>query len=93
MIRRTLRISWTVNKSNETVIQEADTTRSLRIHKLQAIYSGHVIRRKKLEVENLMTNGMIEEKRSTRKMLNLITKLLNVGRVADAIKAARDRDA
>ena len=55
-----LRISWTAKKSNETVLREIDTIRSLinRIHKWQANFFGHVMRRVKLE--HLMTIGMIK---------------------------------
>ena len=46
----------------DTVLQEANTTRSLinKIHKCQATFLGHVMRRKK--VEHLVTTRMIERK-------------------------------
>ena len=48
---RMLKISWTAKKSNKTILQEADTIRSLinREHRRQAIFYGHVMRRKELE--------------------------------------------
>ena len=47
--RRMLRISWTAKKSNETVLREADKTRSLinRICKCQAAFFGYEMRREK----------------------------------------------
>ena len=54
--------SWIPKKSNKTVLQEADATRSLinGICEGDAIFFGHVMRREKLE--NLVTNGMITGK-------------------------------
>ena len=51
-----------LERNNKTVLQEADTTRSImnRIRKCQAIFFGHVMRREKLE--HLVTIGMIEGK-------------------------------
>ena len=52
------------------------------------------MRREKLE--HLVTTEMIEEKRCREKhqekMLNGLTKWLNIGQVADALKVMRDRD-
>ena len=47
-LQRMLKISWTVK---ETVLQVADTTRSLinKIHNRQATFFGHVMRREKLQ--------------------------------------------
>ena len=88
--RRMLRISWTANIPNKTVLQEANTTRSLinRIYKRQATFFGHVMRKEKLE--HLMTTVMIEGKRN-RKMLDG-HKVAKVGRVTEALKAARNRN-
>ena len=65
-LQRMLQISWTVKKSNKTVLQEADTRRSLinRIHKHQATFFGHVKRREKPEY--LLTIEMIEEKQQEK---------------------------
>ena len=54
-----LQTSCTAKKSDQTVVREADTTRSFinRIHKCQATFSGHMMRREKME--NLETTGMI----------------------------------
>ena len=64
--RRMLQISWTAKKSNETVLQKADITRSFiyRICKRQANF-GPMMRREKLE--HLVTTGMIERKSSRGK--------------------------
>ena len=50
-LSRMLQISMTAKKLNETVLLEADTTRSLinRICKRQVTFSDHVMRREKLE--------------------------------------------
>ena len=58
---RMLRISWTVKKSNETMLREADVIISLinRISKRQATLFGRTMSREKLE--HLVTTGMIEE--------------------------------
>ena len=62
VIRRMLRISLTAKISDETVLQEVDTIRSLtnRKCKRQATFFGHVMRREK--PEDLVTTGMIEGK-------------------------------
>ena len=62
------------------MLREADTTTSFinRIPKPQATFCGHVMRREKLE--DLVTTGMIEIKRSRgkqrEKMLDGLTKWL-----------------
>ena len=65
-LRRMLQISWTAKKSRKTVLREVDT-RSLtnRIHKCQATFFGHVMRREKLE--HLATTGMIAARESSVK--------------------------
>ena len=52
-LQRMLKISWTVK---ETVLQVADTTRSLinKIHNRQATFFGHVMRREKLDAWKVM---------------------------------------
>ena len=53
------------------------------------------MRREKLE--HLVTTGMVERKRSRgkrrEKMFDRLTKWLKVGRMTEAVKATRDRDA
>ena len=73
-----MRISWTAKKSNERVLRESDSTKSLinRISKRKAMLFDHVSRREK--VEHLVTTGMIEGQRSRekeyKKMLNRPTE-------------------
>ncbi|GFS07800.1 endonuclease-reverse transcriptase [Elysia marginata] len=66
-LRRMLRISWTERKSNETVLIEANSSRSLikTIRKRQATFLGHVMRREKLE--HLITTGKLDGKRGRGK--------------------------
>ena len=65
---RMLRMSWFAKKSNETVLREADITRSLihRICKHLATYFGHVMRREKLEK---LTIAMTARRKQRKKML------------------------
>ena len=86
------RTSWTAKKSIETVLREADTTRSLINAKESfRIFFGHVMKREKLE--HLVTTGKRSRGKQREKMLDGLTKWLNVGRMTDALKAKSDRDA
>ncbi|GFO45839.1 endonuclease-reverse transcriptase [Plakobranchus ocellatus] len=95
-IRRMLRTPWVAKKSNEKVLKEAHTKRSLmnKIRKRQATFFGHVMRKGKME--HIVTTGMMEGKRSRgrqrEKMLDGLTKWLNAGRVTQALAATMDRD-
>ena len=87
-----------VSLKNETVLLREDDTRRLlinRIRKRQATFFGHTMRRENLE--HLVTTGMIDGKRSTGKqrenMLDGQTEWLKVGRVTEALRATRIRDA
>ncbi|GFS19686.1 endonuclease-reverse transcriptase [Elysia marginata] len=62
--RRMLRVPWTARKTNEEVLKETETTRSLmnRIRRHQAKSVGHIMRREGLE--NLVTTGRMEGKKS-----------------------------
>ena len=91
-----LRISFTAKKSNETALREANTTRSLlnRIREHQATFFGHVMGREKLA--HIVTTGVIEGKRirgNQCEKMDGLTKRLKVGRVTEALKPTRDRDA
>ncbi|GFO36468.1 katanin p60 ATPase-containing subunit a-like 2, partial [Plakobranchus ocellatus] len=94
-LRRMLRISWTAKKTNDTVLEEAHTTRLLisKIRKRQATFFGHVMRREKLE--NLVTTGMLEGKRSRgkqrEKLIEGLTDWLKAGKSLEAIEATKDR--
>jgi len=63
-LRRMLRIPWTARKTNQEVLKEAVTERSLinRIRKRQATFLGHVMRQEKMEYD--ITTGMLEGNRS-----------------------------
>ena len=58
-LRRMLRISWTATKSNETGLQEADTTRSL-----MNVKQRFLVMMRRVKPEHLETTGMIEGNRS-----------------------------
>ena len=64
-----------------------------RIHKHQATFLGHVMRREKLE--HLVTTGTIKVKHSRgkqrEKMFDELFQSLKVKRVTEALKATRDR--
>ena len=63
-IRRMMRISWTEKRSNESILKEINTERSLikTIRKRQLEFLGHIYRDKGLE--HLALTGKIEGKRS-----------------------------
>ena len=63
-IRRMMRISWTEKRSNESILKEINTERSLikTIRKRQLDFLGHIYRDKGLE--HLALTGKIEGKRS-----------------------------
>ncbi|GFR93185.1 endonuclease-reverse transcriptase [Elysia marginata] len=60
--RRMLRVPWTARKTNEEVLKETETTRSLtnRIRRRQAKFVGHIM------IENLITTGRMEGKKSRK---------------------------
>ena len=63
-LRRILRFSYLDKVRNEEVLERIGTTRSLvkEASKRQAVFFGHVMRRK--ELEHLVTTGKIDGKRS-----------------------------
>ena len=71
-LQRKLRISWTANKSNETVLQEAFRIRSFinKIHKCLIFFLGHVLGREKLD--HFVTIGMMEEKPGREKKQKIL---------------------
>ena len=84
-----------VLQRNQTKRCYEKPTQGPRILKRQATFKGHMMRKEKLE--HLVTNGMIEGKcnsgKQREKMLDGRTKLFNAGRVIEALRAKRDRDA
>ena len=63
-IRRRIRMSWTEKRSNESILKEINTERSLikTIRKRQLEFVGHIYRYQGLE--HLAPTGKIEGKRS-----------------------------
>ena len=92
-LRRMMKISWMAKKSNDTVLKEAHTSRALvnKIQTRQTTFSGHVMRREKLE--HLITTGMMEGKRSRgkqEKMIDGLANWLGADKVVEILKATRD---
>ena len=94
-LRRMMKISWMVKKSNDTVLKEAHTSRAIvnKIRTRQTTFFGHVMRRENLE--HLITTGMVEGKRSRgkqrEKMTDGLANWLGAGKVVEILKATRDR--
>ncbi|GFN78636.1 endonuclease-reverse transcriptase [Plakobranchus ocellatus] len=94
--RRMLRVPWTARKTNEEVLKETESTRSLmnRVRRRQAKFVGHIMRREGLE--NLVTTGRMEGKKSRgrqrEKMLDGMTSWMGTKRVTDALSESWDRE-
>ena len=92
-LRTMLWISWTAKKSNETVLQKADTTRSLinSIHKHQATSFGHVMRREKLEflVITEMTKGKCGWQYIVKRWTNKVAECMMSDRYTESSKGSR----
>ena len=76
-IRRMLRIPWTAKRSNQEVLQQADTDRELikQLKKRQLRFMGHAVRKNKIEL--LSITGKIEGKRSRgRQRHKLIDRII-----------------
>jgi hypothetical protein len=95
-MRRMLRIPWTDKKSNEKVLEEAETRRKLysKIRKRQAKFFGHVMRQKKLEY--IVTSGKIDGKRTRgrrrEKMLDGLTGWMGADRPVEMLRWTDDRE-
>ncbi|GFR91154.1 endonuclease-reverse transcriptase [Elysia marginata] len=93
-LRRMLRVPWTARKTNEEVLKETETARSLMSRRGQAKFVGHIMRREGLE--NLVTTGRMEGKKSRRrqreKMLDGMTSWMETKRVTDALSETWDRE-
>ncbi|GFR93784.1 eukaryotic translation initiation factor 3 subunit F [Elysia marginata] len=91
-----LRVPWTARKTNEEVLKETETTRSVmnRIRRRQAKFVGHIMRREGLE--NLITIGRMEGNKSRgrqrEKMLDGMTSWMGTKRVTDALSETWDRE-
>ena len=93
-LRRMLRIPWAAKKTNEMVLKEAETNKSLvqTIRNQQATFFGHAMRRESLE--HFLTTGKLHRNisKGREKMLDSLKSWLGAGRVTDMMSAARDRD-
>ncbi|GFR88765.1 retrovirus-related Pol polyprotein LINE-1 [Elysia marginata] len=94
--RRMLRVPWTTRKTNEEVLKETETTRSLmnRIRRRQAKFVGDIMRREGFK--NLITTGRMEGKKSRgrqrEKMLDGMTSWMGTKRVTDALSETWNRE-
>ncbi|GFR58388.1 endonuclease-reverse transcriptase [Elysia marginata] len=94
-LRRMLKIPWTAKKTNERVLQEAQSKRSLldKIRKRQATFFGHIMRQEKLE--NLIITGMITGRRcrgrQREKLTDGIAKWLGMGSVEAMLQKTKMR--
>ncbi|GFN78527.1 endonuclease-reverse transcriptase [Plakobranchus ocellatus] len=94
-LRRMLRISWTAKKTNDTVLEEAHTTRLLisKIRKRQATFFGHVMRKRKVResCNNRNVGRKTQWGKTTRKLIEGLTDWLKAGKSLEAIEATKDR--
>ena len=95
-LRRMLKVPWTMKETNENILRQAETKRSLinKIRKRQATFFGHVMRREKME--HLVTTGKIEGKRARgrqrEKMLDGLAKWMGTEGVNNLIRETFDRE-
>ena len=94
--RRMMRIPWTARKTNQEVLNLANTTRELlhKIRKRQLNFLGHIIRRQ--SIEHLALTGRVEGRRARgrQRMKYLDSLTEDVGRIekpAELIQLAYDR--
>ncbi|GFR76719.1 retrovirus-related Pol polyprotein LINE-1 [Elysia marginata] len=93
--RRMLKILWAAKKTNERVLQEAQSKRSLldKIRKRQATFFGHIMRQEKLE--NLMITGMMTGRRcrgrQREKLTDGMAKWLGMGSVVAMLQKTKMR--
>ena len=94
-LRRMLRIPLTAKKSNADILTEASHSRQLvrNMRRRQAKFVGHIIRKE--EMENLVTTGKLDGKRSRgrqrEKILDGLTAWMKTPRATDTIRTAKDR--
>ena len=95
-LRRMLRISYLDRVRNKEVLEGAGTTRSLvkEERKRQAVFFGHVMRRK--ELEHLVTTGKIDGKRSRgrqrEKILDSMTVWLQKDKPMQTMSCTSNRE-
>ncbi|GFS03118.1 endonuclease-reverse transcriptase [Elysia marginata] len=94
-LRRMLKIPWTAKKTNERVLQEAQSKRSLldKIRKRQATFFGHIMRQEKLE--NLIITGMMTGRRcrgrQREKLTDGMAKWFGMGSVVAMLQKTKMR--
>ncbi|GFS11076.1 retrovirus-related Pol polyprotein LINE-1 [Elysia marginata] len=94
-LRQMLKIPWTAKKTNERVLQEAQSERSLlhKIRKRQATFFGHIMRQEKLE--NVIIPGMMTGRRCRGRQRERLTdgmaKWLGVGSVVAMLQKTKMR--
>ena len=76
VLRRLLRVPWTVRRSNQSVLKEISSGFSLEglMLKLRLQYFGHLIQRANLLEKTLML-GKIESKRRGRQMMRWLDRI------------------
>ena len=90
-----LKLPRTAKRTNVEVMQEAGLTRSLvnRIRKQQAMFVGHILRRKGLE--HLVITGKMEGRRGRgrqrEQMIDSLAARMDIDETALAISAAKVR--
>ena len=95
-IRRMLRIPWTARRTNDEVMQMADTSRKLitTIRQRQLRYLGHVLRGSNLEKDCLMgtIEGTRARGRQRLKFMDGIKTLIGGSDMGEIIRLAEDRE-
>ena len=96
-LRKMMKISWTEKKTNELVLEMAGTQRKLMstICKRQLQVFGHIMR--KNGIENLVTTGKVEGKRSRGRqrmtyISSLLTDLKGVTSELELIQSTNNRE-
>ncbi|GFR86563.1 eukaryotic translation initiation factor 3 subunit F [Elysia marginata] len=90
-----LKMSYTAKKTNERVLQEAQSKRSLldKIRKRQATFFGHMMRQE--ELENLIITGMMTGRRcrgrQREKLTDSMAKWLGMGSVVAMLQKTKMR--
>ena len=96
MLEKTLRVSWTVRRSNQSILQEINPEYSLEglLLKLKLQHCGYLMRRADSLEKTLMLGEIEGKRRGQRRMRRLddITdsKDMNLSKLREA---ARDREA
>ncbi|GFR93823.1 retrovirus-related Pol polyprotein LINE-1 [Elysia marginata] len=94
-LRQMLKIPWTAKKTNERVLQEAQSKQSLsdKIRKRQATFFGHIMRQEKLEnlIKTEMMTGRCYRGRPREKLTDGMAKWLGMGSVLAMLQKTKMR--